>query len=509
MNQSIIKSKKYATMLGYLSIVLSTVANFILTRIYLKQLGQDGYGLYQMIYSIAQYILILDMGISTVMVRNLVDYRNRGDEKGAENFAYHMFLILLAVMTIIIIVCIVLNASIESIYTKLSPAEYELSHKMFWIMTGSLSLTIVEHFLKGIINSKEYFTVTNIFGIATTVIKFIAVTLLLNLGVGVISVATADLVTKAVVVSCAVYIAFAKIKFVIKKHYFDKAILAATATFMVAMLLQSLSTFANNAIDKTILGIMMTKADVAVYAIAMTFISVFNMMPTIFTNMFLPEAIRIKNSGQTAEAYTRLIIRVGRYQFAICGLLLLGFLLCGRDFIALMYGKESIKAWIIALIIMIPGLISLSEAAINGVIDANDKRMLFSKMVLGMSALNIVLTIIMVKSIGIMGAPISTAISYFAYYIFARNIVAKRLFNINLWQMIREIPQRTVLCLLIAAIPGIILNNLYPEQYTILLFVCKAIVIILAYTVSMLIFGFSAEEKKSVLRIIRIRNLNT
>ena len=98
---STLKSKKIATMAGYASIVITTALNLILTSLYLRTLGKDGYGLYQMIYSIAQYILILDMGISTVMVRYLVEYNSKGDNEGAENFAFHIGILILAILVII------------------------------------------------------------------------------------------------------------------------------------------------------------------------------------------------------------------------------------------------------------------------------------------------------------------------------------------------------------------------------------------------------------------------
>lgn len=496
------KSKKIATIAGYASIVLTTVLNLILTRIYLKTLGQDSYGLYQMIYSIAQYILVLDMGISTVMVRYLVDYNSKGDKEGAENFAFHIGLLIIGILFIIAIGCTFLNASIENIYTNLTSEEYAISHKMFVIMAFTLCLTIVQHYLRGIINAKELFVVGNISTIVASIGKFILVYILLNRGVGVVAIAISDLVVKIIIVMAGIYLCFIKMHFRIRPHKINFKVLSGAFVLMGGMLLHSVSTFANNAIDKTILGILMSKSDVAIYAIAMPFITVFNMLPTIFTNMFLPTAIRLKNNGAGGNEYTSLIVKVGRYQFSICGLMLVGFLVCGKDFIALMYGRDVLQAWIIAIIIMIPSMIQLSEEALNGVIDANDKRLFFSSMVLIMSLMNIVLTVIMVKLWGILGAPIATSISYISYFIVARNMFARKMFGINIPRMIKEIPSRTLLCLLGSAIPGVVLNLIFPGKYYLWLFLLKALGTGFVFAILMFKYGFSNEEREYLLGFI-------
>ena len=493
-----LKSKKIATIVGYISIILTTVINLVLTRIYLNALGQDSYGLYQMIYSIAQYILVLDMGISTVMVRYLVDYNSKGDKDGAENFAFHIGLLVFGILIVLTIGCVILNSSIEKIYTNLTTGEYAISHKMFVIMAVTLCLTIIQHYLRGIINSREYFVIVNISTIASSIGKFVLVYILLNHGIGIIAIAISDLVVKILVVLAGVYLCFFRMHFRLRPHKINYKILSGAFVLMGGMLLHSVSTFANNAIDKTILGIFMNKSDVAIYAIAMPFITVYNMLPTIFTNMFLPTAIRLKNNGAGGNEYTNLIIKVGRYQFSICGLMFVGFLVCGKDFIALMYGKDVLQAWTIAVIIMIPSMIQLSEEALNGVIDANDKRLFFSSMVLIMSLMNVILTIILVKTCGILGAPIATSISYISYFIIARNLFAKKMFEIDIFRMIKEIPSRTFLCLIGSALPGIILNILFQGKYYLWLFILKATLTCSAFIILMFHFGFSQNEKEYI-----------
>ena len=65
------------------------------------------------------------------------------------------------------------------------------------------------------------------------------------------------------------------------------------ATFMCAILLQSIVSYLNNTVDKTILGVMEGKVATGIYSLAMTFITAFNMFPTAISNIFLPQATKL------------------------------------------------------------------------------------------------------------------------------------------------------------------------------------------------------------------------
>ena len=79
--RSVFKSKKLAIIVSYALICTNVLSNLILTPIYLNYLGTDGYGFYQMIYAVASYILILDLGIGTTMVRFISIYKEKKDKK--------------------------------------------------------------------------------------------------------------------------------------------------------------------------------------------------------------------------------------------------------------------------------------------------------------------------------------------------------------------------------------------------------------------------------------------
>ena len=127
-------SKKLAIIISYLYLFINTVSQIVLTPFYLTRLGVDEYGLYQMIYSVAQYILIIDCGISTTMIRYISEFRAQKDKKKEQGFGFLIFIFVLIVLCIILLVGLVVRENLSSVYTTLTASELELSKGIFIAM---------------------------------------------------------------------------------------------------------------------------------------------------------------------------------------------------------------------------------------------------------------------------------------------------------------------------------------------------------------------------------------
>lgn len=87
----------------------------------------------------------------------------------------------------------------------------------------------------------------------------------------------------------------------------------------------------------------------------------------------MPQATKLITKEANRNELTEFVIRPGRYQFMICGAIIAGFILFGKEFITLWSGADTIVAWDIALIIMIPNIIPLIENTVISILDAKRK----------------------------------------------------------------------------------------------------------------------------------------
>lgn len=496
-----VKSKKNAIIVSYLLILANTASNLILTPLYLKYLGLETYGLYQMVYSVAHYILILDFGISTTMVRYISMYHAKGDYEKEKNFSAHCLGIVLSIIVVIGAVGVVVDSLLIRIYPTITAKEAPVAHVIFAIMVVTIALTIIEHFFQGIVMAYEHFLIVKGVSLLKVISKVVVTLIMLFCGMGVVAIVLADLLVSICSILILATYSFGVIHFKIRFTHFDKMLIISALSFMLAIFLQSVVSYVNNVVDKTILGIMTTKADVAVYSVAMTFITLFNSLPSAISGVFLPQATRLVSQTEDRKSLTAFVVRPGRYQFMICGAVIAGFILFGKEFIILWAGKKTINAWYIALIIMIPNMIPLIENTVISILDAKKKRLFRSIVLFGISVLNVIVSIVLVSRIGMMGAPIGTAFAFIVGYGFVLNIYYDRKLGINVLPMFKAIFSRTWICLVIATAISIPSNYLINRISWVTLII-KMIFFCAIYAILLLVYGLNATEKKDIFGIV-------
>lgn len=495
-------SKKSAVMLSYISIVLQALSTMVLTRIYLNTLGDDAYGLYQMIYSVAQYILILDLGINTVMVRYISEFEALGDRKKVENFAFHFTLIVTAVSAAIILIGIIVNVNIENIYRNLTAEEYVISHQLFRIMIIQLVFTVISHYFHGICEAYDRFTFVRAVSVIQIILNFILIIVFLKCGMGILGITFANTVVIVLNVLVTAIYAFTVVKFKIKFHYWDLPMLRPAFVLMLAMLLQAVVGHVNSSVDKTILGIMATKTDVVVYSIAATIVTMFNTIPTTISSVFQPSATRIIVKGAGRKELTDFVIKPGRLQFMLIGGFIAAFTVFGKDFIECWAGKGKTDAWLYVLVILVPNSVPLMQNICLAILNAKDKRIFRSIILAGMTLINIGLTIVLIKLIGPLGAPLATGISYVIGHGILMNIYYEKRINLDVKRMFAGIFSKIWICVLLSFVLSLPLV-LWKCNGSWIVFIAKSIIYCIVYAALLYLIGANESEKQMLYSMIR------
>ena len=132
--QKLATSKKLAVIITYISLIVHTLSNLVLTPLYLNYLGLDQYGLYQMIYTVASYILILDFGINTAMVRYVSKYHAVNDYESEKNFSAHCLITVVAIIVLMVAAGLIMNMFLLDIYPTITAEEADVAHQLMLIM---------------------------------------------------------------------------------------------------------------------------------------------------------------------------------------------------------------------------------------------------------------------------------------------------------------------------------------------------------------------------------------
>lgn len=495
-------SKKVAIIISYLHLLINTLSQILLTPFYLNHLGVDQYGLYQMVYSVAQYILVIDCGISTTMIRYISEYREKGDKKREQGFGFLLLMFVIIILVIIFIVGWIVRFNIGAIYTTLSPEEITLSKTIFISMIVQVMLTVFSHYFEGIIMAYDRYVFSKIINLLKILITFGLNFVLIYMGMGINGIVMANTIAISLTLFVEMAYVIFVLKFKVKYNGFDKDVIAPTIGLMMAMLLQSIIGHVNATIDKTILGIYSTKADVAVYSVANTFVTFFNTVPTVISSVFLPAAVKLVVAKASNEELTDFVIKPGRIQFVAAGFMLSEFFIVGKDFITRWAGKDVASAWLIALIIMVPNTVPLIQNVCLSILNAKNKRLARSVILVFLSVINVIVSILLIKHIGFIGAPIGTCISYIIGHCIIMNIYYKKAIGLNVIRMFKEILGKTIFCF--AATLAVCLPLwLIKLELGYIEITMKAVIIAVVYCLLVFFFSFNNSEKSMVNNMLK------
>ena len=493
------QSRLSGILLSYGVTVIRVLSQLLLTSLYIQKLGIEGFGFYQYIYSIASFAIILDFGISAVVNKFYLEYRRKGEVKKAENLLFYCLMLSLFAVLIIFAFGAFVYSHPNTVFGELSIERQGIAKSLILYIICYLATLVAQHFFEGVMMAHEKYVTVKAVSLAQLLLKIALVVMLLFWDIGVLAIAISDFAATFLCLLFSICYSVFSLKIKARYHFYDKELLISIVKLSSALCLQSVILYLNNSIDKFFLGRMIGDTAVSIYAIAMTISTFYDEIPTVIQRLYLPEAVKMVANGADGEALTDLVIKPGRYQFLLCGGIFGGFVLFGRDFIALWSGITTYEPWLIALLLMGASIIPLCQNVSLAILTAMNKRM-FRSITLGVAALlNAILTVFLIRRFGIMGAPIGTFLALILCNNILMNVYYKKI-GLNIGRMFRRIfkgilPAALITTLLCTPLLLLPLGN-------ILVFILKCLAFVLVYAAALWLIGLSREEKESIQAIL-------
>ena len=193
------------------------------------------------------------------------------------------------------------------------------------------------------------------------------------------------------------------------------------------------------------------------------------------------------------------MIKVGRMQFYILSLVSSGFIFFGRYFISIWAGKDFLEAYAVVLLLIIPGTISLCQSIGIEIQRARNMHKFRSIAYFIMAILNIIVSLLLVRSLGMIGCAIGTAFSLIIGNGLIMNWYYQKKMNLNMWLFWKNILSiGKGLC--IPVLFGIACSFIGCNS------IIRFLIMIVSYTlifgVSNYLFSFNKEERAEVSQIL-------
>lgn len=453
--------KRAGTLLSYLQWIISALVGVVYTPIMLRYLGSGEYGVYSAATAVISFLTMLDLGFGQTLVRYDVKYRAEGRTRTAEICRGTLFVLYLILGAL---ACVLgLAAAGEGARLlfgeKFTAGELDSLGRTLRILVVNLSLSFPLSVFTSLLTAQERFVAVKGANILSTLLTYGGILLALIRGGGSPALALVTTVVSLGVKGALALYALLKLGLRLRFGRPEPGMLGELFRFSFFIFINILidQLYANT--DKFILGALWGTAAITVYTVGVQFNSLFQQLSTAISGVYLPHVTKLYAQGADGKALSPLFLQVGRVQFLLLAFVLSGFIAFGQQFLLLLSGPENADAYLIALIIMVPGIVPLSQNLGISILQAMNKHRFRSLAYLALAVINVLLSIPLAARWSGIGAAIGTALACFAGQYAMMNWYYHKKAGLDIpayWRMAGKITLR----MLPMALPGYLLNLL-------------------------------------------------
>ncbi|WP_419881715.1 lipopolysaccharide biosynthesis protein [Peribacillus sp. B-H-3] len=497
-----INQRKAGVLLSYLLTGTNAVVGFIYIPLLIYFLGQNEYGLYQLMGSFLIYLGLFDFGLSNTVTRYYSKYIALKDEKGKENLLALSSVIFLSLTLILIIAGITFYFYLDDIFVNsLTNSEVETAKKMYIIILITAAITISTSIFNSIITSHEKFVFLKGLSIVQTIIRPIVVLAVFTVESSALIVVIIQAIIIILGIALKIYYSYKKLRVKVKFHFWDIPLLKEMCRYSFFIFVTALMDQIFWRADQVILGIVVGTASIAVYSIGSQIVTYFMTMSTAMSGVFLPNITKRVTENASNSELTSIFIKVGRLQYILLGAVLTGFILFGKEFISIWVGDNYSQAYYITLIIIIPFTIDLIQNIGLTILQAKNMYSFRAIVFFGMALLNIAFSIPLAIYYGGIGAATATGISYLIGNGLIMNIYYYRKVYLDIVGFWKEIGKLSI-PLIVAFVVGLLIRKISLDSQLISLLI-KLVLYLIAYITILLKIGMNKFEKDLLLGPIK------
>jgi O-antigen/teichoic acid export membrane protein len=491
---------KKATILSYIGLFLNVIVGLLFTPWLIRTIGTSDYALYTLIGVFLSYF-IMDFGLSDATVKFVAKYRTENEEK-IKKFLGITFKLYLVITAFLSVLFFGVYFFLDAIFLKLTPLEIE-RFKGIYIIASFFSLFIFPFTpVNGILIAYEKFVVLKVTDIISKIASVLFMIVFLLLGYNIFAiVAISSFVTLSVSLYKA-YVIYTQIKIIPDFKYNDKHLLREiTHTSGWFTLIAISKRFLIN-LSPTLLGIFSGSKQIAIFSIAMLLESYVFMFTSSINGFFTSRIATITSKTNDTTEVLALMIKTGRIQLLIVGIIYIGLISVGKDFILLWMGSDFEIAYYIILFMIASGFFTLTQDVANSLMYIKNEIKYRAIFYISSVLVSLVLSVILLPSLGALGAGIAIGVSYFVFHFIAINWVFHKKMNLNIFVFFKEVYGKMGTGLLISLLFSLILNY-FVADLTLFNFCLKGSLIVSFYSITMWFLAMNHFEKNLIKNILK------
>jgi O-antigen/teichoic acid export membrane protein len=337
---------------------------------------------------------------------------------------------------------------------------------MMLLLVFNLAFTFPMSIFGSIINAYERFVFPRMINIIRVILNTVIMICLLKMGYKAIAMVIVQTVFN--VLTLIINYIYCRKELRIKL-YFRKF----KWGFVKEVLIYSFWIFLNVIMDRVywstgqfVLGAISGTIAVSVFAVAIQLQMMYMQFSTAISTVFLPKVTGMVATGDNDKELSYLFIRTGRIQFVVMALILSGFIVFGKQFIALWAGDAYIEAYVMCVMFFSSLMIPLIQNLGITILQARNQMKFRSLLYIAIAAVALVLQIVLARRWGGVGCAMAISGALLLGQGFIMNIYYAKVQKIDIVLFWKEILRMAIVPVIMTAVSMSLLSYVEIDTWT-------------------------------------------
>jgi O-antigen/teichoic acid export membrane protein len=388
---------------------INVIVGIFLSPFILHRLGDAAFGIWVLIFSVTGYYGLFDLGIRSSIIRYVSKYTATGDREKLTQFINTALFTYTGIGVASMALTAVLSSSVEHVFKI--PPEMHAQARLLLLMVGvSVSLGFPLGVFGGMLEGLQRFYILNWTSIGATLVRAALIVYFLDRGYGLLTVAllTVGLPILSSILRGVIVFRLCPVPLGLK--HVDRASFRHMANYGGTTFLVLVASRLRFRTDELVLGTMMSTVAVTWFNIGARIVDYAQEFVSSLAQVFVPMSSHSEATGNL-DRVRKIYIAGNR----VCA-----FLILPITAILILFGKHIIRIWVgeryvpnsypVLVVMIIPFALMLSQAASTRVLFGLGKHQIMAVITVIEGVANLILSIALVPSLGIVGDALGTAI---------------------------------------------------------------------------------------------------
>lgn len=393
----------------YLALAVTAIVGLVVLPVNVHYLGKSQYGLWILTASLTTYFSVLDLGYGSAVVKFVAQYRAKQNAQALNEILSTLNVVFCSMGVVVYLVAILVAWQLPHIF-NIEPSQVNTGRMILLIIGANVTLHFCCAIYGGVVNGFQRYYLNNVIGTVTTLLTAAVNVLVLWLGYGLI-----ELVAATTAVRMSPYFLYRRNarhvfpELHLSPRLFRRERLREVTGFSIYVAMIDWSSRLNYAVDNFTIGIFLNTASVGIYAVGLRLSeALFRMTSQVHTFLF-PTIVHRSVEGRL-EDQRRLVVQATRFQLAIaiglCGSVIAVAPVLVRAWVGPGFESAFLIAQVLAYVVILRAWMGVPGTLLKGTGRAG----YVAKVSAVCAVANVLLSVVLVKLMGLIGVALGTAI---------------------------------------------------------------------------------------------------